>query len=80
MTGDETRPRVNAVYRFADPDYKFGLGTLLCRVTRVVEKVRFDNEPWWHIDAFCKRAVTDAGAERRLYVRASAVVKSRVQR
>ncbi|MFI5839254.1 hypothetical protein ACIA8K_05995 [Catenuloplanes sp. NPDC051500] len=80
MTRDDTRPRLNVVYRFADVDYKFGLGTLICRVIRVIEKVTFDNEPWWHIEAFCRRVVTDPGAERRVYVRASAVKKSQVQR
>jgi hypothetical protein len=34
---DPTEPQVRAVYRFVDLDYKFGLDTLLCRVTRVVE-------------------------------------------
>lgn len=79
LVKDPTEPRAGAVYRLADLDYKFGLGTLIIRVTRVLEKVTFDNEPWWHIDAFCKRAATDQGADRRLYVRASAVMKSMVQ-
>jgi hypothetical protein len=78
LVKDPTKPQVGAVYQFAELDYKFGVGTVLCRVTRVIQKVAFDNEPWWHIDGFCKRAVTDQGTDRRVYVRAAAVMKSMV--
>jgi hypothetical protein len=68
-------PEVGRVYRLNEADYKFGVGPLAVRVTRVVREALYDNEPWWEVEGVAKNpAYAGPGLERFLYVRAAALV------
>jgi hypothetical protein len=69
-------PEIGAVYRLSEADYRFGLGSLLVKVTRVIAPVLFDAETWFHVEARCK--YPDSAGEpfdRELYVREAALSK-----
>lgn len=67
-------PQVGKVYRLNEADYRYGIGTLAVRVTRVIREAVYDNEPWFEIEAIAKNPVYQGpGQERFLYVRAAAL-------
>ena len=70
-------PIVGETLHLREQDYRFGVGTLIATVSFVVDVVSFDNEPWWHIRAWCRRVRSDPGAQRELYVRAGSVRAAR---
>ncbi|GAB7041989.1 MULTISPECIES: hypothetical protein [Catenuloplanes] len=70
-------PVVGETLHLREQDYRFGVGVLTATVSFVVGLVPFDNEPWWHIRAWCRRAPSDPGAQRELYVRARSVPQAR---
>lgn len=72
------RPVVGQTYNLRDQDYRYGLGSLEARVTRVFTPVDFGVdgvvEVWWDVEAVCKApGMTGQGQERALYIRATAV-------
>jgi hypothetical protein len=73
------RPEVGAVYQLGEVDYRFGLGALLVKVTKVVNETVFDNEPWWDIEALVRVLPNGIGPgqERRLYVREASLTRAR---
>lgn len=78
----ETTPIVGATYLLAEADYRFGLGELLARVTRVVAPVEFGaggrTELWWQVEAVCTVPLhTGPGQHRSLYVRAAGLSAAR---
>jgi hypothetical protein len=76
--GSEGRPVVGETYALGDPDYRFGVGPLLARVTRVIRQTVFADEPWWEIEAMAKPpGSVGPGAARDLYVRADALRRPR---
>ena len=44
------KPVVGHAYQLKEPDYQFGVGTVLLIVTRVVEQIEYDREPWWWVE------------------------------
>ncbi|MDT5031946.1 MAG: hypothetical protein QOC94_2117 [Actinoplanes sp.] len=67
-------PEIGRVYRLNEPDYRYGVGPLAVRVTRVIREALYDNEPWWEVEGMCKNPTYDGpGQERLLYVRAAAL-------
>ena len=59
-----------------EEDYKFGKGPMVCEVVRIINLVRFDDVPWWHIQGSCAEGtlVNHGGwHDRELYVISSAV-------
>lgn len=75
-------PIVGAVYLLAENDYRFGLGALLVRVTRVMAPVEFGEggrtELWWHVEAVCcVPHHTGPGQQRSLYLRAAGLPTAR---
>lgn len=70
-------PVVGETLHLREQDYRFGVGALTATVSFVVDQVHFDNEPWWHIRAWCRRVPSDSGAQRELYVRARSVPAAR---
>lgn len=74
MTGDpRTRLRPGDELMLKDPDYKFGVGQLWIVVEQILERVTLDGEPWVRVRGLCRRAPTDAGAVREIYVRERAL-------
>ncbi len=73
------KPEVGAVYELTERDYRFGIGALLVRVTKVNTETVFDNEPWWDVEAIVTALphAVGPGHERKLYVRAAALRRSR---
>jgi hypothetical protein len=74
VTGDP-RPRLRPgdVVTLKDQDYKFGVGPLSIIVEQILERVMLDAEPWVRVRGLCRRASTDAGAVREIYVRERAL-------
>ena len=70
MTGNpKPRLRPGDELTLRDPDYKFGVGPLSIIVEQILERVTLDGEPWVRVRGLCRRAPTDAGAVREIYVR-----------
>lgn len=68
-------PQVGRVYRLNESDYRYGVGPLAVRVTRVIREATYDNEPWWEVEGIAKNPTYEGpGQERFLYVRESALV------
>ncbi len=66
---------VGVAYLMDDDAYKFGTGSLLVRVTRIVGPVDFGQggavETWWEVEAMCKPPATTLPAHLRgIYLRA----------
>jgi len=59
--------------RLTEENYKFGVGPLTIRVDRVLERVILPDGVWVRVRGECKRAPTDAGASREVYLRESAL-------
>jgi hypothetical protein len=77
-----TGPVVGASYLLAESDYKFGVGELLARITRVVGPVDFGEggrvEVWWEVEAHCTvPRHAGPGQHRPLYVRAGCLPAAR---
>ncbi len=69
-----TRPVVGLTYRLEEADYRYGIGPLLVRVTRVIQRVDYGGDAWWEVDAVTKHPDTQGpGRQRCLYVRAAAL-------
>lgn len=67
-------PEIGRIYRLTEADYKFGVGPLAVRVTRVIREALYDNEPWWEVEGVAKNPTYNGpGQERILYVRGSAL-------
>jgi hypothetical protein len=68
-------PTISRTYLLAEDDYRYGVGPLLTKVTRVLEPAEFgDGELWWLVEAMCKHPqVTGPGQYRTLYVRATSL-------
>jgi hypothetical protein len=67
-------PEVGRVYRLTETDWRYGVGALVVRVTRVVRQVEYDSEAWWEVEGIAKNPTYDGpGQERFLYVRAGAL-------
>jgi hypothetical protein len=87
VTGSEpdpthSGPTVGGYYLLAESDYRFGVGELLARVTRVHGPVEFGEggrcELWWQVDAVCTvPRRTGPGQHRSLYVRADCLPTAR---
>lgn len=70
------KPELGMRLYLREQDYKFGTGPVVCTVTRVINLVRFDGLPWWHIEGSCAAGtLLDHGdfGDRDLYVASSAV-------
>ncbi|MDP9796425.1 hypothetical protein J2S43_004937 [Catenuloplanes nepalensis] len=74
MTGNP-RPRLRPgdELTLGEQDYKFGVGRLSIVVEQILERVTLDGELWVRVRGLCRRAPTDAGAVREIYVRVSAL-------
>ncbi|WP_033345093.1 hypothetical protein [Catenuloplanes japonicus] len=74
MTGNP-RPRLRPGDELAlkDTDYKFGVGPLSIVIEQILERVMLDGEPWVRVRGLCRRASTDAGAVREIYLRERAL-------
>lgn len=78
MTTPVPRPQVGRVVTLAEADYRYGLGPLVVRVTRVLRQMAFDGEPWWEVDAVARMPNAHGpGVERLLYIRAAALKAQR---
>jgi hypothetical protein len=72
------RPQVGTELTLTEPEYKFGVGSLLCRVTHVIAPVLFDNALWWHLRGECAYGTHEHHSgwqTRELYVIDSAITK-----
>ncbi|GAB7052668.1 hypothetical protein [Catenuloplanes indicus] len=74
MTGSP-RPRLRPgdELTLKEQDYKFGVGQLMIIVEQILERVTLDGELWVRVRGLCRRAPTDAGAVREIYLRVSAL-------
>lgn len=74
MTGNQ-RPRLRPgdEITLKDQDYKFGVGPLSIVVEQILERVTLDGEAWVRVRGLCRRAPTDAGAVREIYLRERAL-------
>lgn len=74
MTGTP-RPRLRPgdELTLKEQDYKFGVGQLSIVVEQILERATLDGEPWVRVRGLCRRAPTDAGAVREIYLRVSAL-------
>ncbi|MDT5040117.1 MAG: hypothetical protein QOE51_1102 [Actinoplanes sp.] len=51
-------PEAGAIYKLAEADYRFGVGPLLVKVTKIVSEIVFDNEPWWDVEGWSNTLTT----------------------
>lgn len=72
-------PAISRTYLLAEDDYRYGVGPLLVRVTKVLEPAEFgDGDLWWLVEAMCKHPqVGGPGHHRTLYVRAPSLGNAR---
>ncbi|MDT4993520.1 MAG: hypothetical protein QOH97_3412 [Actinoplanes sp.] len=71
-------PAIGAIYKLAEADYRFGVGPLLVKITKIVSETVFDDEPWWDVEGLVKHPdYSGPGQERRLYLRAASLRNSR---
>jgi hypothetical protein len=69
------RPVVGMTYLLDEQAYKFGAGSLLVRVTRIIGPVDFGQagtvQTWWEVEAMCRPpTATSPGQPRTIYLRA----------
>jgi hypothetical protein len=74
-------PVIGQTYLLREADYRYGVGPLLVRVTKVLEPSHFGEggkvEVWWLIEAMTKPPdATGPGLQRELYVRASSLPRA----
>jgi hypothetical protein len=72
-------PAISTTYLLAEDDYRYGVGPLLVRVTKVLEPAEFgDGDLWWLVEAICKHPqISGPGHHRTLYVRATSLKNAR---
>ncbi|MDT5034493.1 MAG: hypothetical protein QOC94_4664 [Actinoplanes sp.] len=71
-------PVVGETYRLADAEYRYGLGPLLVKVTKVLKVVKYDDEPWWEVEGVAKNPeYAGPGQPRVLYVKAASLKNAR---
>lgn len=76
MTGRDDPPRAGDVLALAEPDYRYGVGPVVARVSKVLGAVEYDGEPWWQVEAQAAGGTPQrhgGWADRSLYVRAAAL-------
>lgn len=72
------RPEAGTVYRLGENDYRYGVGPLVVKVTKVIAETVFDNQPWWDVEGLAKHPdYVGPGQERRLYMRAASLRTAR---
>lgn len=67
------------ILAFAESEYRFGVGPLLCRAVQVIAPVLFDGVLWWHLRAECACGTADnhSGWQvRELYVIGTAMSRA----
>ncbi len=58
----------------AEADYRYGLGQLAVRVSRIIRETKYNNEPWWEVECTAKDpSYKGQGQQRFLYVRETAL-------
>jgi hypothetical protein len=75
----DASPVVGTTYHLEEPEYRFGTGPILARVTHVVGPVDFGAggqvSTWWEVEAVCKPPGTPyPGQPRQLYIRGDRLV------
>ena len=67
------QPQPSGTLRLSDTDYKYGVGPIACRVTRVIEPQSFgDGVIWWRVLGDCAQGTPEHHGEwreRELYIR-----------
>ena len=43
------KPVVGHTYELKEPEYRFGVGTILVSVTKVIGETDYDSERWWKV-------------------------------
>jgi hypothetical protein len=70
-------PEIGVVYKLGEPDYQFGVGPLVLKVSKVLRETVYDNESWWEVEAMVKHPHNVGPAQpRQLYIRASALPRT----
>lgn len=72
-----------AVFALSEPQYRFGIGPILVRDARVVQRVYFDGQPWWHIEAEVANGTAErhgGWVRRELYVHGPAMPTTNSER
>lgn len=68
------RPVPRAVYALREEDYRYGLGPIVVKVTKVLDESVFDNEPWWNVECYAKHPAAEGpGQPRTMYIRAASL-------
>jgi len=70
--------RVGDVFRLAEPDYRFGVGTIRLRVTHVGSTWLIDGEPWINLRGMELRADGSDFGMRYALVRVAALSAARI--
>ena len=69
-------PVIGRTYALGEDDYRYGVGPLLIRVVRVIERTHFGDpdDPWFRVLAVVTvPGMVGPGRERELYVRAGSL-------
>jgi hypothetical protein len=51
MADDLDKPLLGESVELSDEDYRYGVGPIVAIIVETIERIEYNNEPWWFVDA-----------------------------